>query len=136
MLWWWHRSAAFHSSRLGGDFCILCHTSLVLSLHAGLTLRPRDPDAASVASNLLWAFPMTASPQKKLWYSKTRERANFLSSSVWIKHVLQSYLPSIIWLEHSIMHGSAIPFLHLCFNGRRCSRLICSAQLLSSYIKI
>lgn len=85
MLWRSHRCPAFHSSRLGGDFCILRHTSLLLSLHAGLTLRLRDPDAASVASNLLWAFPMTTSPQQNLWCSWRHG----LSSSVWIKQVRQ-----------------------------------------------
>jgi len=60
--------------------------------------RQADPETGEILmlcpwplhpSGLLWAFPVTISSQQKLSYSKTWERANCLSSSVWIKQAQQ-----------------------------------------------
>lgn len=89
------RSPTFHSSRLGGHFCILCHTSLALSLQGGLTLRPGRPWccvrglSTPPASSGLFPWLPVISSQQMLSYSQTQERANCLSSSVWIKQALQ-----------------------------------------------
>lgn len=118
-------------------FCVTHHWRF--HYKAGWPLDRGDPDAVSVASPTLrppLGFSCDHFFSAKAIILQTQERANCFSSSVWIKQAIQKLfaLNHIVrpfnnaW-KHHLFSSSLV-------SGRQCSRLICSALLLSSYIKI